>query len=267
MGVYDYEESRSSEDQASPRSTSTSTDAWHSQDSANLDSPHSQDSADAWPEWSAPAWAAHRFDEDERWEGACDGVQDVVFAGETDPRHGAAWHHYGYSGRVRPWDGLIGLVMRPRDRALGLATQLSSSRGTSSRGTGSGDVADGRAGREHLSGEGGGLVRARRPSICVLFDDRDGSFLDARAPDLRRPQRRQTSCWNVHTARPLLDAQHHRRHCATIKLTRHTKIRSTTPTSHPSPDRPHIRARATPYSHPKMYTAYHLRARPLLFLA
>ncbi|KAJ7687925.1 hypothetical protein B0H17DRAFT_1069251 [Mycena rosella] len=24
-----------------------------------------------------------------------------------------AWHHYEYTGRVRPWDGLIGLVMRP----------------------------------------------------------------------------------------------------------------------------------------------------------
>lgn len=60
-----------------------------------------------------------------------------------------AWHHYEYAGRVRPWDGLIGLIMRPvnilqlllrfsfspgsyrnanaisflqRDRTLGLAT-------------------------------------------------------------------------------------------------------------------------------------------------
>ncbi|KAJ7607307.1 hypothetical protein B0H17DRAFT_1119236, partial [Mycena rosella] len=24
-----------------------------------------------------------------------------------------AWHHYGYAGRVRPRDGLIGLVMQP----------------------------------------------------------------------------------------------------------------------------------------------------------
>jgi hypothetical protein len=62
----------------------------HSQDSADLDVSHSPRSADldssrdsAWPEWSAPAWAAHRFDEDEGWEGACDGVQDVVFAGEV----------------------------------------------------------------------------------------------------------------------------------------------------------------------------------------
>ncbi|KAJ7688581.1 hypothetical protein B0H17DRAFT_1202859 [Mycena rosella] len=36
--------------------------------------------------------------------------------------HGMARHHYGYAGRVWPRDGLIGLVMRPRDRILGLAT-------------------------------------------------------------------------------------------------------------------------------------------------
>ncbi|KAF8125529.1 hypothetical protein K438DRAFT_1892007 [Mycena galopus ATCC 62051] len=85
--------------------------------------PCSVDSDDApWPEWNASAWAAHRFDEDEGWETACDGVQDVIFEGETDPRHGMAWHHYEYAGRVRPWDGLIGLLMRPRDRTLGLAT-------------------------------------------------------------------------------------------------------------------------------------------------
>ncbi|KAJ6517075.1 hypothetical protein DFH09DRAFT_1373743 [Mycena vulgaris] len=40
----------------------------------------------------------------------------------TDPRHGMAWHRYEYAGRVRPWDGLIGLVMRPCDRTIELAT-------------------------------------------------------------------------------------------------------------------------------------------------
>ncbi|KAJ7692288.1 hypothetical protein B0H17DRAFT_1061713, partial [Mycena rosella] len=35
-----------------------------------------------------------------------------------------AWHHYEYTGRVRPWDELIWLVMRPRDRSLGLATSF-----------------------------------------------------------------------------------------------------------------------------------------------
>ncbi|KAJ7440732.1 hypothetical protein FB451DRAFT_1191382 [Mycena latifolia] len=83
---------------------------------------HTSDSSKAWPEWDAPAWAGHRFVIDEGWEGACDGVQDVVFTGSTDPQHGMAWHHYEYAGRVRPWDGLIGLVMRPRDRTLELGT-------------------------------------------------------------------------------------------------------------------------------------------------
>ncbi|KAJ7718569.1 hypothetical protein DFH07DRAFT_784904 [Mycena maculata] len=83
----------------------------------------SSDPEGSWPEWDAPAWAARGWDwEEEGWEGACDGVQDVVFTGATDPHHGMAWHHYEYAGRVRPWDGLIGLVMRPRDHTLGLAT-------------------------------------------------------------------------------------------------------------------------------------------------
>ncbi|KAJ6528513.1 hypothetical protein B0H19DRAFT_1274738 [Mycena capillaripes] len=92
-----------------------------SSSSQSQDTDTDTDSA-PWPEWDAPAWAEHGFDEDDTWAGACDGVQDVIFTGETDPSHGAAWHHYEYAGRVRPWDGLIGLVMRPRDRALGLAT-------------------------------------------------------------------------------------------------------------------------------------------------
>ncbi|KAJ6550095.1 hypothetical protein B0H19DRAFT_1378753 [Mycena capillaripes] len=86
------------------------------------DGKENSDESSEWPEWKARAWAAHRFDEDEGWHGACDGVQDVIFAGETDPRHGMAWQHYEYAGRVRPWDGLIGLVMRPRDRTQGLPT-------------------------------------------------------------------------------------------------------------------------------------------------
>ncbi|KAJ7676635.1 hypothetical protein DFH06DRAFT_1317254 [Mycena polygramma] len=35
-----------------------------------------------WPEWDAPAWAAHHFD-DEGWAGICHGVQDVIFTGEA----------------------------------------------------------------------------------------------------------------------------------------------------------------------------------------
>ncbi|KAJ7088524.1 hypothetical protein B0H15DRAFT_292912 [Mycena belliarum] len=98
-----------------------------SQDPTSASQDTTSAASQSWPEWDAPVWAEHRFADDEGWE-ACDGVQDVVFTGATDPRHGMAWHHYEYAGRVRPWDGLIGLVMRPdhplpqRDRTLGLAT-------------------------------------------------------------------------------------------------------------------------------------------------
>ncbi|KAJ7619747.1 hypothetical protein B0H17DRAFT_1340798 [Mycena rosella] len=102
-------------------SSSSQPSSSSSQDRTPSNSSYSS-SPDSWPEWEAPAWAGHRFADDEGWEGACDGVQDVVFTGATDPRHGMAWHHYEYAGRVRPWDGLIGLVMRPRDRSLGLPT-------------------------------------------------------------------------------------------------------------------------------------------------
>ncbi|KAJ7071816.1 hypothetical protein B0H15DRAFT_1027643 [Mycena belliarum] len=72
----------------------------HSPSSQALTSPEGatstpQDTTSAasqsWPEWDAP----------------------------TDPRHGMGWHQYEYAWRVRPWDGL---VMRPRDCTLGLAT-------------------------------------------------------------------------------------------------------------------------------------------------
>ncbi|KAK2462883.1 hypothetical protein APHAL10511_005081 [Amanita phalloides] len=44
----------------------------------------------------------------------CDGVRDVIVTGATDDAHGQAWHHYTYYGRVRPWDGLIGILRVPR---------------------------------------------------------------------------------------------------------------------------------------------------------
>jgi len=44
-------------------------------------------------------------------EGCCGGVRDIVLTGETDPQH-AVWHQQQYTmyGRVRPWDGLIGIL-------------------------------------------------------------------------------------------------------------------------------------------------------------
>ncbi|KAK0234015.1 hypothetical protein IW262DRAFT_127548 [Armillaria fumosa] len=49
----------------------------------------------------------------------CTGVQDVIITGKTDDRHGQAWKHYMYYGRVRRWDGMIGILRIARDRRLG----------------------------------------------------------------------------------------------------------------------------------------------------
>ncbi|EJD03492.1 uncharacterized protein FOMMEDRAFT_166890 [Fomitiporia mediterranea MF3/22] len=46
-------------------------------------------------------------------DGPCNGVLDVVFTGITEERHGDAWCHYMYYGRLREWDGLIVLVGVP----------------------------------------------------------------------------------------------------------------------------------------------------------
>ncbi|KAF9237060.1 hypothetical protein BU15DRAFT_49217 [Melanogaster broomeanus] len=43
----------------------------------------------------------------------CDGIRDIVLVGETDMRHGHAWHHYKFYGRVREWDGLVALIRIP----------------------------------------------------------------------------------------------------------------------------------------------------------
>ncbi len=40
----------------------------------------------------------------------CTGVQDVIITGRTDGRYGQAWNHYTYYGRVRRWDGMIGIL-------------------------------------------------------------------------------------------------------------------------------------------------------------
>ncbi|KAH7870954.1 uncharacterized protein C8R40DRAFT_1175185 [Lentinula edodes] len=40
----------------------------------------------------------------------CNGIRDVLITGSTDPRHAAAWGKWVWRGRVRKWDGLVGLV-------------------------------------------------------------------------------------------------------------------------------------------------------------
>lgn len=43
----------------------------------------------------------------------CNGVQDIIITGETDPRHSAAWNHFTFMGRIRNKDGLIAILRTP----------------------------------------------------------------------------------------------------------------------------------------------------------
>ncbi|KIJ13054.1 hypothetical protein PAXINDRAFT_14100 [Paxillus involutus ATCC 200175] len=43
----------------------------------------------------------------------CNGILDIILVGETDLRHGQAWHPYKIYGRVREWDGLVALIRVP----------------------------------------------------------------------------------------------------------------------------------------------------------
>jgi len=43
------------------------------------------------------------------------GVSDILVTGMSTERHGDAWGHFTYLGRVRSWDGLISLLRIPRD--------------------------------------------------------------------------------------------------------------------------------------------------------
>ncbi|KAJ6453112.1 hypothetical protein C8R45DRAFT_1039644 [Mycena sanguinolenta] len=49
----------------------------------------------------------------------CTGIQDIIFTGATDLRHGQAWNHFEFHGRVRLWDGLITLLRVSPDPRLG----------------------------------------------------------------------------------------------------------------------------------------------------
>ncbi|KAK1215657.1 hypothetical protein PQX77_021721 [Marasmius sp. AFHP31] len=39
--------------------------------------------------------------------------EDTILIGQTDPRHGDAWHPYRFFGRVRRWDGCVCLIRVP----------------------------------------------------------------------------------------------------------------------------------------------------------
>ncbi|KAG7088586.1 hypothetical protein E1B28_012563 [Marasmius oreades] len=49
----------------------------------------------------------------------CDGIQDIVITGETDDRHGQAWNHFTFQGRVRHYDGMVGILRCPRKPGVG----------------------------------------------------------------------------------------------------------------------------------------------------
>ncbi|KAG7085352.1 hypothetical protein E1B28_002918 [Marasmius oreades] len=57
----------------------------------------------------------HRGEEDidEGWEG--DDDDDIIITGETDPRHGQAWKHYQFYGRIRKWDGCVTIMRVPAE--------------------------------------------------------------------------------------------------------------------------------------------------------
>ncbi|KAF9495584.1 hypothetical protein BDN71DRAFT_1447235 [Pleurotus eryngii] len=49
----------------------------------------------------------------------CNGVRDILVLGSTDPPHALAWHPFVFRGRIRPWDGLVGILRVSKDRQLG----------------------------------------------------------------------------------------------------------------------------------------------------
>jgi len=53
-------------------------------------------------------------------ENMCSGICDIIVTGETLDRHGQAWHHYNFYGRIRSWDGLVAIVRVPDDLNYGV---------------------------------------------------------------------------------------------------------------------------------------------------
>ena len=77
-------------------------------DEVDMDDALSEGTSDDMPEYDQPI-----EDEAYTYGGPCTGVQDIVFTGLTEERHGNAWCHYMYYGRLREWDGLIVLIGVP----------------------------------------------------------------------------------------------------------------------------------------------------------
>ncbi|KAJ3726400.1 hypothetical protein DFJ43DRAFT_567771 [Lentinula guzmanii] len=52
----------------------------------------------------------------------CNGIRDVLITGNTDPRHAAVWGNWVWKGRVRKWDGMVGLVRSANNGPNGIST-------------------------------------------------------------------------------------------------------------------------------------------------
>ncbi|KAF7440237.1 hypothetical protein PC9H_000581 [Pleurotus ostreatus] len=48
----------------------------------------------------------------------CHGVRDVLIHGSSDLPHALAWHPFVFRGRVRPWDGLVGILRVSKNGAF-----------------------------------------------------------------------------------------------------------------------------------------------------
>ncbi|KAG6864047.1 hypothetical protein C0991_000653 [Blastosporella zonata] len=73
---------------------------------------------------SAMGEDVHALLDQGRVRGKCNGVKEIVVLGESDPAHGAAFHHYFLEGRIRPADGLFLGLRRAQDSNLGFGTIL-----------------------------------------------------------------------------------------------------------------------------------------------
>lgn len=50
---------------------------------------------------------------------SCHGIRDIIITGTVNRKHSMAWDSYTYFGRIREWDGLIGIIRRCKKDGVG----------------------------------------------------------------------------------------------------------------------------------------------------
>lgn len=103
-----------------PPSSSCSTDCGQSSQSECSADSEDEDDTEMEPElrgqprarnpYTGQVYEATRNIADKEYLRPCDGVEDVLLTGEVDEKHAQAWNKYTFYGRVRPWDGLVGIL-------------------------------------------------------------------------------------------------------------------------------------------------------------